>query len=80
MTGKKRVKLLKFSNKGPGTTDTTCYLYESSSDDFACWHFVTLFNPLYTSVCKICTLTNSEDPDEIPHNMAFHQVLNCLLR
>ena len=26
------------------------------------------------------TSTNSEDPDEMPHNVAFHQDLHCLLR
>ena len=26
------------------------------------------------------TLTNSLDPDEMPHNAAFHQGLHCLLR
>ena len=26
------------------------------------------------------TLTNSEDPDEMQHNTAFHQGLYCLLR
>ena len=26
------------------------------------------------------TLVNSEDPDEIPHNAAFHQGLHCYLR
>ena len=26
------------------------------------------------------TLTKSEDPDEMPHNAAFHQSLRCLLR
>ena len=25
------------------------------------------------------TFTNSEDPDEMPHNAAFHQGLHCLL-
>ena len=25
------------------------------------------------------TLANSEDPDEVPHNVAFHQGLHCLL-
>ena len=25
------------------------------------------------------TLANSEDPDEMPHNRAFHQGLHCLL-
>ena len=27
-----------------------------------------------------CTLANSESPDEIQHNAAFHQGLHCLLR
>ena len=26
------------------------------------------------------TLANCEDPDEMPHNVAFHQGLHCLLR
>ena len=26
------------------------------------------------------TLANSEDPDEMQHNAAFHQRLHCLLR
>ena len=26
------------------------------------------------------TLANSEDPDEMPPNAAFHQSLHCLLR
>ena len=26
------------------------------------------------------TLANSVDPDEMPHNVAFHQGLHCLLR
>ena len=26
------------------------------------------------------TLTISEDPDEMPHNAAFHQGFHCLLR
>ena len=25
-------------------------------------------------------LANSEDPDEMPHNVAFHLGLHCLLR
>ena len=25
------------------------------------------------------TLANTEDPDEMPHNAAFHQGLHCLL-
>ena len=28
----------------------------------------------------MCTLANSEDPDEMPHNVAFHQGLHYLLR
>ena len=27
-----------------------------------------------------CILANSEDPDEILHNDAFHQFLHCMLR
>ena len=26
------------------------------------------------------TFANSEDPDEMPHSVAFHQGLHCLLR
>ena len=37
-------------------------------------------NPLYTRNPYTCTFTNSEDPDELPHNAAFHQGLHCLLR
>ena len=28
----------------------------------------------------MCTLVNSEDPDEMQHNAAFHLGLHCLLR
>ena len=28
----------------------------------------------------MCTLVNSEDPDKMQHNAAFHQGLQCLLR
>ena len=28
---------------------------------------------------KMCILANSEDPDEMPHSVAFHQDLHCLL-
>ena len=28
----------------------------------------------------MATLANSIDPDEMPHNAAFHQGLHCLLR
>ena len=27
----------------------------------------------------MCILANSEDPDEMPHSVAFHQDLHCLL-
>ena len=37
-------------------------------------------NLLCYSDSYICTLANSEDPDEMPHNAAFHQGLHCLLR
>ena len=41
--------------------------------------YITL-NPLYTGYSKLSTLANSEDPDEMPHDAAFHQGLHCLLR
>ena len=28
----------------------------------------------------MCSLANSEDPDEMPHNVAFNQGLHYLLR
>ena len=37
-------------------------------------------NPLNTGNPITGTFTNSEDPDEMPHNAAFHQGLHCLLR
>ena len=37
-------------------------------------------NPLYTSDSKICNLANSEDPDEMLQNAAFHLGLHCLLK
>ena len=39
-------------------------------------HYIT--NPLYMGNPKTGTFTNSEDPDEMPHNAAFHQGLHCL--
>ena len=39
-----------------------------------------LINPLYTSDLKMSTLANSEDPDKMLHNVAFHLGLHCLLR
>ena len=37
-------------------------------------------NPLYTRNPITGTFTNSKDPDEMPHNVAFHQGLHCVLR
>ena len=37
-------------------------------------------NLLYTSDSYMLTLANCEDPDEIPHNVTFHQGLHCLPR
>ena len=31
-------------------------------------------------VTSISTLANSDNPDEMPQNVAFHQGLHCLLR
>ena len=39
-----------------------------------------LVDPLYTGSPKTSTLANSEDPDEMWYNTAFHQDLHCLLR
>ena len=36
--------------------------------------------PLRIRNPKMGTLANSENPDEISHNAAFHQGLHCLLR
>ena len=38
------------------------------------------FNALLTRNPLTGTLANSEDPDEMPHDVAFHQGLHCLLR
>ena len=34
----------------------------------------------YSGNPKTGTLTNSKDPDEMPHNAAYHQGLRCLSR
>ena len=36
--------------------------------------------PLYIGNPYMRTISNSEDPDEIPHDAAFHQGIHCLLR
>ena len=37
-----------------------------------------LTNPLYSGNPLTSTFANSEDPDEMQHNAAFHQGLHCL--
>ena len=39
-----------------------------------------LLNPLYTSDLQTSTLANSEHPDEMLHDAAFHQGLHRLLK
>ena len=36
-------------------------------------------NPLYTGDPLMSSSANSEDPDKIPNNAAFHQILHCLI-
>ena len=35
---------------------------------------------MFTGDSQLSTLVNDEDPDEMPHNVAFHQGLHCLQR
>ena len=37
-------------------------------------------NPLYSSDSKMSTLANSEDPDEMPHNVAISSGSTLLVR
>ena len=37
-------------------------------------------NPLHTGESEMSALANSDDPDQMPHNAAFHLGLHCLLR
>ena len=37
-----------------------------------------MFDPLYSKNPIMGTFANSEDPDEMQHNAAFHQRLHCL--
>ena len=37
-----------------------------------------LFNPLYSGNPLTGTFANSENPDEMQHDAAFHQGLHCL--
>ena len=41
---------------------------------------VFIVNHLRTGNLRTGTIANSEDPDEMPHRVAFHQSLHCLLR
>ena len=41
---------------------------------------IKLTNPFYIGDSLMITLANSEDPDEMLHNAAFHQGLQYLLR
>ena len=45
---------------------------------FAMCLFDSVFNPLYLGKAGTSTFANSEDPDEMQHNAAFHQGLHCL--
>ena len=51
--------------------------YKCFTED-RCMHL--RLNPLNMGNPITGTFTNSEDPDEMPHNAAFHQGLHCLLR
>ena len=42
--------------------------------------FNNIINPLFSGNPQIDTFTNSEDPDELLHNVAFYQGLHYLLR
>ena len=39
-----------------------------------------LLYPPYTGTHKKGVLANIEDPDDMPHSVAFHQGLHCLIR
>ena len=58
----------------------------------ALYHWATVFpmktqmkcrimcDPFHSGYLQTGTLANSEDSDEMPHNVAFHQCLHCLQR
>ena len=56
----------------------TYLLIESASNKYIHVHICS-FDFLYTKNQLTCTLTNSDVPDEMPHDAAFHQCLYCLL-
>ena len=41
---------------------------------------VLMHQSIFITIFILVTLANSEDPDEMPHNVAFHQGLHCLQR
>ena len=63
---------------------TDCAMQLSRKSDTSARHskinHLTEFNPLSTGNPSKDTFTNSEDPDEMLLNVAFHQGLHCLLR
>ena len=50
-------------------------LFQKAKDLLKAWFENVNINPLNTG-----NLANSEDPDEMQHNAAFHQGLHCFLR
>ena len=56
----------------PRSSDQGLYVCLSSAN-----YLLTLFI-LDTCNLQTGTLANCEDPDEMPHNVAFHQGLHCL--
>ena len=64
-----------FPNSDPKSTMT---YFTSRSNDSLCVQNGKRLNPLYTGNPITAMFTNSEDPDEVQHNDAFHQGLHCL--
>ena len=56
-----------------GKTHTVIIMHTKGSCNFKLISF-------YTNDFRTRILANSEDPDEMPHNAALHQILYCLLR
>ena len=56
------------------------HLNLSSAANWVLWvsGLLTL-STLYTGDFQMSSFANSEDPDEMTHNAAFHQGLHCLL-
>ena len=62
------------------SVETEGYAYSLQSRYYSFWLFKNIFNHLYTNKNLNRYFTNSEDPDEMSHNAAFHQGLHCLLK